>query len=91
MKQVMLLFYEIEINNVTHKTNDLFYVLEEYGTYEVRIRSGYKSNYSEYSDIQTFTYLEQSDAPYIIDGQDKTYVNGSNPNHLHILTNWLYY
>lgn len=71
-------FYEIEINNVTHKTNDLFYVLEDYGTYEVRIRSGYRSNYSEYSDIQTFTYLEQSDAPYIIDGQDKTYVNGSN-------------
>jgi len=71
-------FYEIEINNITHKTNDLFYVLEDYGTYEVRIRSGYRSNYSEYSDIQTFIYLEQSDAPYIIDGQDKTYVNGSN-------------
>lgn len=71
-------FYEIEINEVTHKTNDLFYVLEDYGTYEVRIRSGYKSNYSEYSDIQTFIYLEQSDAPYVIDGQDKTYVNGSN-------------
>src|SRR5690554_2824811 len=71
-------FYELEINDKTYITNDLFYVLEEYGTYEVRIRSGYKNNYSEYSESITFIYQEQSDDPSIIDGQDKTYVNGSN-------------
>src|SRR5690554_4229722 len=67
-------FYELEINDKTYITNDLFYVLEDYGTYVVRIRSGYKNNYSEYSESITFIYQE----PYIIDGQDKTYVSGNN-------------
>src|SRR5690554_21082 len=71
-------FYETEINGITNRTNDLFYLLEDFGTYEVRIRAGYRSIYSEYSELKTFAYLEQSDAPYIIDGQDKTYINGND-------------
>ena len=71
-------FYEIEINGITNRTNDFYYLLEEFGTYEVRIRAGSRSIYSEYSELKTFTYLEQSDAPYIIDGQDKTYINGND-------------
>src|SRR5690554_6457207 len=71
-------FYETEINGITNRTNDLFYLLKDFGTYEVRIRAGYRSIYSECSELKTFAYLEQSDVPYIIDGQDKTYVKGSN-------------
>jgi|SRR5690554_1869508 len=71
-------FYEIEINGITNKTNNLFYLLEDFGTYEVRIRAGYRSIYSEYSELKTFAYMERSDAPYIIDGQDKTYINGND-------------
>lgn len=70
--------YEIEINEKIYKIDKPSYKLTEYGKYEVRVRSIKGKNKSNFSELYTFEYIESSNNPYIIDGDNKKYVNDSD-------------
>lgn len=71
--------YEIEINSYIHKIDLNEYLLENSGTFLVRVRSiDEKGNKSNFSSLYTFRY--EADVvnfePYIIDGDSREYVLG---------------
>lgn len=80
-------FYELELNSVVIKLEVNSYKLETAGTYMVRVRSVDKdNNRSAFSSMFTFQYEiedesgedEESFDPYIIEGNDKLYIEGED-------------
>jgi|SRR5690554_461361 len=78
-------YYELEIDGQIIQLNENKYTLEEFGVYKIRIRSiGQNDDKSVFSAYINIVY-DDSTTPYIVDGDNKTYIYENDLNILFYL------